>query len=54
MDRAGFAGPGVAYQGFGEFNQRHWLRLWADCLDREPAVAGPAEDLGAAVGGAAR
>ena len=23
---AGFAGPGVAYQGFGEFNQRHWLR----------------------------
>ncbi|MGI9004863.1 MAG: Rieske 2Fe-2S domain-containing protein [Streptosporangiaceae bacterium] len=29
---AGFAGPGVAYQGFGEFNQRHWLSQWSDHL----------------------
>jgi phthalate 3,4-dioxygenase subunit alpha len=27
-----FSGPGVAYQGFGEFNQRHWLAMWADHL----------------------
>jgi hypothetical protein len=25
----------VAYQGFGEYGQRHWLGLWADCLSRE-------------------
>jgi hypothetical protein len=25
-----FAGPGEARVGFGEFNQRHWLGLWAD------------------------
>jgi phthalate 3,4-dioxygenase alpha subunit len=30
---ATFAGPGVAYQGFGEFNQRHWLRQWSDHLE---------------------
>jgi phenylpropionate dioxygenase-like ring-hydroxylating dioxygenase large terminal subunit len=29
---AGFAGPGVAYQGFGEFNQRYWLSQWSDYL----------------------
>ncbi len=29
---AGFSGPGVAYQGFGEFNQRHWLSQWSDHL----------------------
>src|ERR1700734_4106045 len=46
MDSAAFAGPGVAYQGFGEFNQRHWLRQWADCLDRAPAGDGPAVDPG--------
>jgi hypothetical protein len=40
-----FAGPGVAYQGFGEFNQRHWLRMWTDQLEREPA-AHAAVDLG--------
>ena len=32
---ATFAGPGVAYQGFGEYGQRHWLGQWADCLSRE-------------------
>jgi phthalate 3,4-dioxygenase alpha subunit len=35
---AGFSGPGVAYQGFGEFNQRHWLSQWSDHLsDRQGA-----------------
>jgi len=29
-----FAGPGVAYQGFGEHNQRHWWQLWADAVER--------------------
>ena len=29
----GFSGPGVAYQGFGEFNQRHWLSQWSDHLE---------------------
>jgi phthalate 3,4-dioxygenase subunit alpha len=32
---AGFAGPGVAYQGFGEFNQRHWLAQWSDHLEHD-------------------
>ena len=31
---AAFAGPGVAYQGFGEYNQRHWLSQWSDHLAR--------------------
>ena len=35
---ADFAGPGVAYQGFGEFNQRHWLALWSDHLEAGPAA----------------
>jgi phthalate 3,4-dioxygenase subunit alpha len=30
---ANFSGPGVAYQGFGEFNQRHWLSQWSDFLE---------------------
>ncbi|MGH3390422.1 MAG: Rieske 2Fe-2S domain-containing protein, partial [Actinomadura sp.] len=33
---AAFSGPGTAYQGFGEFNQRHWLSLWSDHLETEP------------------
>ncbi|HLI38665.1 MAG TPA: Rieske 2Fe-2S domain-containing protein [Streptosporangiaceae bacterium] len=28
-----FSGPGTAYVGYGEHNQRRWLSLWADCLD---------------------
>jgi hypothetical protein len=32
---ATFAGPGVAYQGFGEYGQRHWFGLWGDSLSRE-------------------
>jgi phenylpropionate dioxygenase-like ring-hydroxylating dioxygenase large terminal subunit len=31
-----FAGPGVAYQGFGEFNQRRWLAMWCDALEQAP------------------
>ncbi|HTS98108.1 MAG TPA: Rieske 2Fe-2S domain-containing protein [Streptosporangiaceae bacterium] len=34
----GFAGPGLAYQGFGEFNQRHWLAQWSDHLEAEAAA----------------
>ena len=34
-----FAGPGVAHVGYGEYNQRHLLVEWADCLEREPYVA---------------
>jgi hypothetical protein len=44
---AAFAGPGVAYQGFGEYGQRHWLSQWSDHLEREPATPA-ATDLGAA------
>ena len=29
---ATFSGPGLAYQGFGEFNQRHWLSMWSSHL----------------------
>lgn len=44
----GFGGPGVAYQGFGEFNQRHWFALWADHVERPPApVDATAFGLGA-------
>ena len=32
-----FAGPGEARVGFGEFNQRRWLTLWAQALAGEPA-----------------
>ena len=39
---AAFSGPGVAYQGFGEFNQRHWLSQWADHLEAGGAAAGSA------------
>jgi phenylpropionate dioxygenase-like ring-hydroxylating dioxygenase large terminal subunit len=28
-----FAGPGTAYRGFAEFNQRSWLSLWSDYLE---------------------
>ena len=38
---AAFAGPGVAYQGFGEYGQRHWLSQWSDHLEREPGRATP-------------
>ena len=28
----------MAYQGFGEYGQRHWLSQWSDCLSREAPV----------------
>jgi hypothetical protein len=34
----GFAGPGVARVGYGEFNQRNWLTLWASHLQGGPVV----------------
>ncbi|TDC48905.1 aromatic ring-hydroxylating dioxygenase subunit alpha [Actinomadura sp. KC345] len=40
---ASFSGPGTAYVGFGEHNQRQWLSIWADHLEREPAAAGGGE-----------
>jgi phthalate 3,4-dioxygenase subunit alpha len=36
-----FAGPGVAYQGFGEHNQRHWWAQWADAVGGAPPAARP-------------
>ena len=35
---ASFAGPGRAYVGYGEYNQRALLNRWADCLEGAPAV----------------
>jgi phthalate 3,4-dioxygenase subunit alpha len=43
---ASFAGPGVAFQGYGEYGQRHWLSQWGDHLEREPYTP-PVRDLGA-------
>ncbi|NNN18300.1 MAG: Rieske 2Fe-2S domain-containing protein [Acidimicrobiaceae bacterium] len=31
---ADFHGPGVAYVGYGEFNQRALLKEWADCIEK--------------------
>ncbi len=44
----GFGGPGTAYQGFGEHNQRHWFSMWADLVSqpapaREPMAFGMGE-----------
>lgn len=36
---AEFAGPGVAYPGYGEHNQRALLRQWADLMDTPPPAA---------------
>ena len=44
---AGFSGPGTARQGFGEFNQRHWLGQWITHLETEP-VTPAVVDLGRA------
>lgn len=32
---AGWPGPGVAYQGFGEYNQRRLLARWSDYLEAD-------------------
>ncbi|MGI9615308.1 MAG: aromatic ring-hydroxylating oxygenase subunit alpha [Acidimicrobiales bacterium] len=37
----GFGGPGTAYQGFGEHNQRHWFSMWADLIERPPPDLDP-------------
>jgi hypothetical protein len=37
----GFGGPGVAYQGFGEHNQRHWFSMWADLIEQPPPELEP-------------
>jgi phenylpropionate dioxygenase-like ring-hydroxylating dioxygenase large terminal subunit len=34
---AHFSGPGTAYVGYGEYNQRALLALWAEYLERPPA-----------------
>jgi hypothetical protein len=50
-----FSGPGIARQGYSEFNQRELLRRWADDLARpsaDPAVA--AASNGAAANGESR
>jgi hypothetical protein len=36
-----FSGPGVARQGYSEFNQRELLRRWADDLQRSIAQPAP-------------
>jgi len=36
-----FAGPGMARQGFGEHNQRHFLSMWADAISVDPPRAAP-------------
>ena len=33
-------GPGRAYTGFGEFNQRDFLNLWCDLLERDDPIDG--------------
>ena len=38
---ANFAGPGIAYQGFGEHNQRHWFKQWAALVEQPPTYPGP-------------
>jgi phenylpropionate dioxygenase-like ring-hydroxylating dioxygenase large terminal subunit len=38
-----FAGPGEAYVGYGEYNQRHLLARWADHLEKPPAAVGQVE-----------
>lgn len=37
----GFGGPGTAYQGFGEHNQRHWFSMWADLIEQSPPELDP-------------
>lgn len=36
-----FGGPGTAYQGFGEHNQRHWYSHWADLIEQPPPPITP-------------
>ena len=41
-----FSGPGTAYVGYGEYNQRELLNRWADDVARPPASRGPATGAG--------
>jgi hypothetical protein len=41
-----FAGPGQAYVGYGEYNQRHLLSRWADHLERPVAKVAQVEVSG--------
>jgi hypothetical protein len=34
LNQDAFAGPGTAHVGYGEYNQREFLRAWADYLQR--------------------
>ena len=38
-----WVGPGTAYVGYGEYNQRAMLALWADCLEQPVAEAARTE-----------
>ncbi len=38
-----FAGPGVAHVGYGEYNQRHMLREWAELLEQPMAESATVE-----------
>jgi phenylpropionate dioxygenase-like ring-hydroxylating dioxygenase large terminal subunit len=49
-----FAGPGEAYVGYGEYNQRHLLNRWADYLERSPGQITQAEISGVPDAAAAR
>ena len=51
LPTAEFAGPGTAYVGYGEHNQRALLRRSADCLSMPAAPASPVE-VGAPSGSA--
>ena len=41
-----FSGPGTAYVGYGEYNQRHLLNRWADDMGRPVTPTGPATGAG--------
>ena len=42
---ARWVGPGTAYVGYGEYNQRAMLALWADCLE-QPVTEAARTELG--------
>lgn len=42
---ASLSGPGTAYVGYGEFNQRRWLSLWSDYVERPVRDAAPGDSM---------
>jgi hypothetical protein len=50
LDGTQFAGPGEAYVGYGEYNQRHLLSRWADHLEKPPADVAQVEVGGQVTG----